>query len=343
MAIKIVPLLQLLIIALASFQVIAEEGGSNNTAMVDRTVCVWDLMGANGDNFSLMKDYRIAAREWGVNIKLKAYSDEKIATEDFRVGQCDAAVITGLRAKPFNTFAGSLESIGSIPSYKHLKVVVAAISSPKAANLMKQGDYEVGGVMPLGSAYLFLRDRSIDEVGKLAGKKIAVFDYDKSQSQLVHGVGAQAIPSDISNFAAKFNNGVVDVIAAPATAYRPLELYRGLGQNGGIPDFLVAQVFLQVVLRHDKFPEGFGQKSRSYLSSQFDRVLAIVQRYEKDIDPKYWMHIPNEDRPRYVELMRQARIDLTKNGTYDKRMMSLLKKVRCQVEPSNAECADSLE
>ncbi|HMU86214.1 MAG TPA: DUF6091 family protein, partial [Agitococcus sp.] len=90
------------------------------TNMVDRTICVWDLMGANGDNFSLMKDYRIAAREWGVNVKLKAYSDEKIATEDFRVGQCDATVITGLRAKPFNTFAGSLESIGSIPSYKHL-------------------------------------------------------------------------------------------------------------------------------------------------------------------------------------------------------------------------------
>ena len=342
MAIKWLSLLSLWFVAFCAVTQ-AEELEPTPIPMVDRTICVWDLMGANGDNFSLMKDYRIAAREWGVNVKLKAYSDEKIATEDFRVGQCDATVITGLRAKPFNTFAGSLESIGAIPSYQHLKVVVAAISSPKAAHLMKQADYEVGGVMPLGSAYLFLRDRSIDEVGKLAGKKIAVFDYDKSQSQLVHGVGAQAIPSDISNFASKFNNGVVDVIAAPATAYRPLELYRGLGKNGGIPDFLIAQVFLQVVMRHERFPEGFGQKSRTYLSSQFDRVLAIVQRYEKDIDPKYWMHIPNEDRPRYVELMRQARIDLTKNGTYDKRMMSLLKKVRCQVEPSNAECADNLE
>jgi len=332
----------MLIGLLVSSLVIADEV-KQTTPMIDRTVCVWDLMGANGDNFSLMKDYRIAAREWGVNLKLKAYSDEKIATEDFRVGQCDAAVITGLRAKPFNTFAGSLESIGSIPTYKHLKTVVAAISSPKAANLMKQADYEVGGVMPLGSAYLFLRDRSIDEVGKLAGKKIAVFDYDKSQSQLVQRVGAQAVPSDISNFAAKFNNGVVDVIAAPATAYRPLELYRGLGTQGGIPDFLVAQVFLQVVLRHERFPEGFGQKSRTYVASQFDRVLTIVQRYEKDIDPKYWLHIPDEDRPRYVALMRQARIDLTNNGTYDKRMMSLLKKVRCQVEPTNYECSDNLE
>ncbi|MCB1660006.1 MAG: hypothetical protein KDI39_17440, partial [Pseudomonadales bacterium] len=308
-----------------------------------RTLCVWDLMGANGDNYSLMKDYRLAAKEWNVSLQLKAYTDEKIATEDFRVGQCDGVVITGLRAKPFNTFVGSLESIGAIPSYQHLRMVVAAISSPKAASLMSQDAYEVAGVMPLGSAYLFLRDRSIDEVGKLAGKKIAVFDYDKSQSQLVRGVGAQAVPSDISNFAAKFNNGVVDVIAAPATAYRPLELYRGLGEKGGIPDFLVAQVFLQVVIRKERFPDGFGQKSRSYLLSQLERVLSAVERYEKDIDPKYWLHIPDEDRPRYIALMRDARIKLTKEGIYDKRMMSLLKRVRCQVEPSNAECSQNLE
>ena len=312
-------------------------------ALIQRTVCVWDLMGANGDNYSLMKDYRIAAREWGVDVKLKAYSDEKIATEDFRVGQCDAAVITGLRAKPFNTFAGSLESIGSIPSYKHLKAVVATISSPKAASLMQQGNYEVAGVMPMGSAYFFLNNREIDEVGKLAGKKIAVFDYDKSQSQLVQRVGAQAVPSDISNFGQKFNNGVVDIIAAPATAYRPLELYRGLGTKGGIPDFVLAQVFLQVVIRKERFPDGYGQQSRQYLSSQFDRVLAIVQRYESDINPKYWLHIPDTDRPRYFALMRSARIDLTKNGTYDKRMMSLLKKVRCQIEPQSAECSENLE
>ena len=312
-------------------------------ALVQRTVCVWDLMGANGDNYSLMKDYRIAAREWGVDVKLKAYSDEKIATEDFRVGQCDAAVITGLRAKPFNTFAGSLESIGSIPSYKHLKAVVATISSPKAASLMQQGNYEVAGVMPMGSAYFFLNNREIDEVGKLAGKKIAVFDYDKSQSQLVQRVGAQAVPSDISNFGQKFNNGVVDIIAAPATAYRPLELYRGLGVKGGIPDFVLAQVFLQVVIRQDRFPEGYGQQSRQYLSSQFDRILAMVQRYESDINPMYWLHIPDADRPRYFALMRAARIDLTKNGTYDKRMMSLLKKVRCQIEPQSPECSENLE
>ncbi|PTQ90994.1 putative solute-binding protein [Agitococcus lubricus] len=310
---------------------------------IQRTLCVWDLMGANGDNYALMKDYRINAAHLGVEFKLIAYSDEKIATEDFRVGQCDGAVITGLRARPFNAFTGSLESIGSMPSYQHLRLAINTISSPKAAHLMNQGAYEIGGVVPLGAAYFFVNDRSIDEVGKLAGKKIAIFDYDKSQAQLVQRIGAQTVPSDVTNFGQKFNNGVVDIIVAPATAYRPLELYRGLGTRGGIPDFLLAQVSLQLVLRKDRFPEGFGQKSREYFASQFDRVLAMVNRYEKDVNPKFWFHIPDEDRPRYIAMMRTARIDLMNNGTYDRRMMALLKKVRCQIEPQNAECSENLE
>lgn len=312
-------------------------------APLQRTLCVWDLLGANGDNYALMKDYRLNAVQWGVEFKLRAYSEEKIAAEDFRVNQCDATVITGLRAKPFNAFSGSLESIGSLPSYQHLKLAISAMSSPKAAHLMNQGAYEVAGVIPLGAAYFYVNDRNIDEVGKLAGKKIAIFDYDKSQAQLVQKVGAQAVPSDITNFGQKFNNGSVEIIVAPATAYRPLELYRGLGTRGGIPDFLLAQVSLQVVLRRDRFPDGFGQESRQYFASQFERVLAMIKRYENDVDRKYWMHIPDADRPRYIALMRNARIELMNNGTYDKRMMSLLRKIRCQLDPQNAECTENLE
>lgn len=42
-------------------------------------------------------------------------------------------------------------------------------------------------------------------------------------------VGAQAVSSDITNFGAKFNNGQVDIIGAPAAAFKPLELHKGLG------------------------------------------------------------------------------------------------------------------
>ncbi len=313
------------------------------SAAVQRSLCVWDLMGANGETFNLMKDYRIAARAWGVDFSLRSYSEEKIAAEDFRVGQCDAMVVTGLRTKPFNSFSGSLESIGTIPSYDHLRLAIGAMSSAKAARLMVSGAYEVAGVMPFGGIYFYVNDRDINEVGKLAGKKIAFFDYDKSQAKLLQQVGAQAVPSDVTNFAPKFNNGAVDIVFAPAAAYRPLELYRGLGKNGGIPDFLLAQSSLQIVIRQEKFPAGFGQSSRSYINSQFDRILATIKKYEKDIDPRYWFHIPDADRARYIAMMRESRINLAKEGLYDKRLMSLLKRVRCQLDPSNGECSENLE
>jgi len=41
--------------------------------------------------------------------------------------------------------------------------------------------------------------------------------------------------------------------------------------------------------------------------------------------------------------MREARIQLTKDGFYHPKMMSLLKKIRCKIEPSAAECADTIE
>lgn len=49
---------------------------------------------------------------------------------------------------------------------------------------------------------------------------------------MVARAGATAVNSDISNFAAKFNNGQVDMVGAPAYAYKPLELSKGLGTKG---------------------------------------------------------------------------------------------------------------
>ena len=45
------------------------------------------------------------------------------------------------------------------------------------------------------------------------------------------------------------------------------------------------------------------------------------------------------DKPGYVRLMREARVQMTKEGYYDPEMMKLLKQVRCSQDTSNYECA----
>jgi hypothetical protein len=314
-----------------------------STDLINRRLCVWDILGENGEVFAKLKDYQIKAATMGINFELKGYVDERVASEDFRVRYCDAVVMTGLRIRPFNPFTGSIESIGAIPTSEHMRTLISVLSSPAAAHYMSTTfdgqSYEVVGIMPFGAAYGFVNDRRIDNPEALPGKKIAIFDYDKAEAKLVRNLGAQSDPSDITNFAGKFNNGKVDVVIAPAEAYRPLELYRGLGQKGGIVDYVLAQVSLQIIIHSDRFPASFGQNSRRYIASQFDSYNKSVKSYEAEIDPKYWIRITEASRARYQEMSRLSRIDLVKDGIYDKKMMAILKRIRCQKNPELAECS----
>ena len=308
-----------------------------------RTMCVFDPLGANGSLFSTTKDYRNVAFEWGVDLEPRAYTDEKIAVDDFKAGQCDAALVTGARARPFNKFAATIEAIGAIPDENMLRTLLATISSPKAAKYMVEGEYEVAGIMPAGPIYLFTRDRNIDTVEEMSGKRIATIDYDEPSIHLVNHIGASMVPSNSANFSGKFNNGSVDVAYAPAVAYAPLELYKGLQNNGGIADFVLAYMDFQILIRKDKFPAGFGQKSRTRTASYFDQVNEFVKEETDKIDPKYWIKIAPEAQDQYNQMLRDVRIALRDKGVYDANMLKLMRKLRCRSNPAAAECVEKLE
>ena len=311
------------------------------TSMVQakQVVCVFDLVGKNGDVYALMKDYQLAAKQWGADIELKVGQNESVIAEDLKAGKCDGVSITGLRGRQFNNFTGSLDAIGAIPNLNLAVKVMQGLTNPSFAKYMKSGNYEVAGVVPIGDAYLMVRDRSINTVAKAAGKKIAVLDYDQAQKIMVQQIGAQAVSSDVTNFGSKFNNGQVDIIGAPAAVFKPLELHKGLGTQGAIVNYPILQVTGNVIIRHEKFPEGFGQKSREWLKSQLPRANSILGKMKAEIPAKYWMNVPEGDKPGYQKLMREARIELTKQGIYNKQMMKLLWQFRCKNEPSNFECS----
>ncbi len=310
-----------------------------------RTMCVFDIIGANGDIYNIMKDYKTAALGWGIDLELKPYTDEKIASEDLKAGQCDAAVLTGIRGRQFNSYTGSMDSIGAIPSYDAMRTVITVLASgnPAINEKLISGPYEVGGVAPMGAAYLFVKDRTIDTVGELAGKSIAVLEYDTAQANMASRVGMSPVMSDITNFSGRFNNGSVDICFAPIAAYSALELYKGMQPDGGIIDYVLGQLTAQVILKKDKFPADFAAQSRKYMLSQFDRAMRVIENANSEVNKKWWIRIPEADKLRYDEMLREARIALTKDGTYSKDMMSLLRKVRCKHEASRAECVNPVE
>ena len=309
------------------------------TIQAKQVMCVFDLVGKNGDVYTLMKDYQLAAKNWGADIELKVNQNEAVIAEDFKAGKCDAVSITGMRGRQFNNFTGSLDAIGAIPDVNLAVKIMQGLSTPTFAKYMKNGQYEIVGVIPVGDAFLMVNDRSINTVAKAAGKKIAVLDYDQAQKIMVQQIGAQAVSADVTNFGSKFNNGQVDIIGAPAAVFKPLELYKGIGTKGAIVNYPILQVTGNLIIRPDKFPEGFGQKSRDWVKTQLPRANTILAKMKSDIPAKYWMQVPAADKPGYQKLMREARIHLTKQGVYDKRMMKLLWQFRCKQAPSNFECA----
>ncbi len=303
-----------------------------------KKMCVFDLLGANGPAFSQMKDYKTAAIAWGVALELKPYTSERVAAEDFKAGLCDAVSFTGIRARQFNAFTGTLDAIGAMPSYEHLKSVITTISGKKAAKLMFSDPYEVVGIFPAGAGYMFVNDRSIDTVGELAGKRIAILDSDPAQVEMVNFIGGSPVGTSIANMYSKFNNGSVDITYGPAIVYEAMELYKGLEPKGGVIKFSLVQLTMQVLIRKASFPEGYGQQSREFSLSQFDSSVTLIKKYENTIPAKLWIPIPEKDTTGYLEVFRQSRIRLRDKGIYNGKMLKLMRMLRCKKAPQLSEC-----
>lgn len=335
---------------LAATTALAMSAVATPAAAAANKVCVFDVLGAGGDIFNLTRDYAIAAKGFGADLHLEAFTEERIAAENFRVGQCDMLVATSFRTRPYNKIAGSIDALGAASivkdgkvdmqlSYDVVRRTIQLFASERSEKMMTQGDFQVAGIVPFGAAYLYVKSRDINSVEKLAGKRIASFDYDAAQKQMISKVGASPVSADISNFGSMFNNGSVDIIGAPAAAYKPLELYRGLGNNGAIVRFPVAILTYQIIVNKNKFPEGFAAKSRDYWAKKFDVAMNIINNAERGIPQQAWLDISPADSVRYTILLRESRVDLAKAGAYDPNALNIVKRIRCSLNRADSECA----
>ncbi len=308
-----------------------------------RSFCVWDPIGMNGPYAALMKNVKVKALKWGVELEIVAYTDESVAANDFKAGQCDAVAVTEITSRQFNAFASSIGAVGALPTLEELKIVLEALAQPKAAHLMQNGAFEVAGILPAGPIYTFVNDRRIDSFEKFQGKKMATFDVDPVQVTIARKVGASPVSSSLARFAGQFNNGSVDIAFAPATAYMPMELYKGVEAGGGVIRRPLLQATLQVLIRQAQFPEGYGQKSREAFVSMVDSAFTLINDVERDIAAQHWLAMSDEATAQLDALFRQSRIHLRDEGVYDEKTLRLMHRVRCKQSPARAECAENLE
>jgi hypothetical protein len=320
----------------SSFLVAANTTGSSKTQV---KFCVWDPVGKSGPFMNFFKGTVAEAFRWGYELKMEAYTDEGVAANDFRSGQCDAVLLTNIMAKDFLPFTAAFGAPGGIRSLEELKTLSASLNSPKAVPLISYNNYELGGLYPIGEIYTFVQDRSKVRIEDVSGRKVSILNNDLASLKFVEMVGASPVHTSLATWAGQFNNGNVDVMFGPALAYNTFELYKGLGEQGGIIDHSILYAVMEVVVNNATAPEGLAEHMREHALTRFNELENTVKQAYSEIPQKYWVQLDDPMRAEYENMIKRVRLSLRDEKAYDAKAISILWKIRCKYDPSRTECA----
>ena len=239
---------------------------------------------------------------------------------------------------PFVPFGGTLDAIGGITNAEQLGIVLKTLTNPKVGDLLINGNYEMVGALPVGSVYLFVKDRNTNSVEKFSGKKISILNEDPQALKFANMVGASPVGTSLTTFSGQFNNGNIDILPMVALGYNVFELYHGLGENGGIIDEKLFYGMMQLIIHRDRFDSDFGQRMREYILNRIPDINKMVEDAEAEIPAKYWIKTDAKTKLEITKFKRDIRLALKAEGVHHPVALKMLWKIRCANEPSNAEC-----
>lgn len=309
---------------------------------IRRTFCVWDMLGRSGPVFSTVDDQRFRSLQYGLELTLVAYQDEEQLLRDLRSGQCDAGLISGARVPEFNRFAATVEALGAVPDVTHLQTLMQALSSPRMAPAMEQGDYVVLGIASLGEHYLFTHDAGQQSLGQLRGAVLGVPAYDASLQALAADAQVQTDSGPLLAVVDRFVTGQTRAMLAPLIGYH----VAGAGKAGpgtGIVRAPVSWSTIQLIGRQARFPTGLAQILREDFLVRMEQYIRRVETERANIPAAAWFPVSPERQSALETQLRELRIRLRNDGLYDARMLKLQKRVRCHLDGARMECQDGRE
>ncbi len=300
--------------------------------------CIWDPVGKSGPFATFLKDTKLAAIGWGIDLSLDIYSDEKVAAADFKSGICDAVFLTNILAKDFVPFAAAFGSPGGLRNLEQVKILAATLNNEKARELIQTNDYELAGLFPIGEIYFYLKDRTQLNVSQMSGKKVIILNGDIPSTKFTETIGGSPVHATLATWSGQFNNGNIDVMFAPTLAYNTFELYQGLGEKGGIVKFNILYYCMNMLVNRTKVPNDFAPKMREHTLKRFNELETIVKNADAEVPAKYWVEPDDKTKTEYEEMNKRVRLELVKEGKYDAKAISMLWKIRCKVNPEEKEC-----
>ncbi|MFT5716167.1 MAG: hypothetical protein ACI9T7_000340 [Oleiphilaceae bacterium] len=306
----------------------------------EKKFCIYDPVGKNGPSMTFLSNIVPTAIQWGLSVKLVAYTDERVASNDFKAGMCDVVFLTGLLTRQYVPFGSSLNAIGGIISEAGVNKVLKAITHPKAGKLLSKGNYEIVGTFPVGGVYLFVNDREIDTLEEFSGKKISILNDDPQAMKFANMAGASPVGTSLATFSGQFNNGNIDILPMVPIGYNVFELYHGLGKKGGIIDEKLLYGMMQLVSHKDRFADNFGQQMREYILSRLGDIHKLASDSKAEIPSHYWIKTSKKTKVALEKFKLDIRLALKDEGIHEPKALKLLWKIRCSEDPTRSECTD---
>ncbi|MCE6628985.1 RND transporter [Acinetobacter pittii] len=304
----------------------------------DQVWCAYDPIGSQGDITRRLNDIRLYAQQYQVKFKVVTYQKEQQAIQAFDDGKCSGLAASNFNTYRYNQFMGSTAGIGLIPNNRTAKSFLQLLNHPTIEKRLVSKNYEAIGMIPIGTAYMVLKNKNLSRVAQLRNQRIGVLPNNPPQQALVRSVGAQPVYVDLSNAIAQFKQNKIDIIAAPVYGLLPYNLQKEFGPNTQVINFPLAYFGVNLIIKPQAYPATFGRKIRGWFVQNSQLLTNRATQWENHLPAYYWVDVSFYEKQSYDVMVAKIRNQYVLSGYYDAYFVQLMKRLRCMDDPRYFEC-----
>ncbi|AZB91548.1 RND transporter [Acinetobacter pittii] len=304
----------------------------------DQVWCAYDPIGSQGDITRRLNDIRLYAQQYQVKFKVVTYQKEQQAIQAFDDGKCSGLAASNFNTYRYNQFMGSTAGIGLIPNNRTTKSFLQLLNHPTIEKRLISKNYEAIGMIPIGTAYMVLKNKNLSRVAQLRNQRIGVLPNNPPQQALVRSVGAQPVYVDLSNAIAQFKQNKIDIIAAPVYGLLPYNLQKEFGPDTQVINFPLAYFGVNLIIKPQAYPANFGRKIRGWFVQNSQLLTNRATQWENHLPAYYWVDVSFYEKQSYDVMVAKIRNQYVLSGYYDAYFVQLMKRLRCMDDPRYFEC-----
>lgn len=304
----------------------------------DQVWCAYDPIGSQGDITRRLNDIRLYALQYQVKFKVVTYQKEQQAIQAFDDGKCSGLAASNFNTYRYNQFMGSTAGIGLIPNNRTAKSFLQLLNHPTIEKRLVSKDYEAVGMIPIGTAYMVLKNKNLSRVAQLRNQRIGVLPNNPPQQALVRSVGARPVYVDLSNAIVQFKQNKIDIVPAPVYGLLPYNLQKEFGSDTQVINFPLAYFGVNLIIKPQAYPANFGRKIRGWFVQNSQLLTNRATQWENHLPAYYWVDVSFYEKQSYDVMVAKIRNQYVLSGYYDAYFVQLMKRLRCMDDPRYFEC-----